>query len=173
MATLNKSEVIAEIKERLTASEGVLLVDYRGLTVKDISELRSNLREVGGAMTVYKNTLTELALRELAMPTMEEHLEGPTAFVFIEGDPVAPAKALTKFAEGHAQLELKAGLLGNTVLDKESVIALSKLPSREELLAKLLGTLQNPTRGFVTVCAGPARGLVTALDAIAKQKDAA
>ena len=173
MATHNKKEVIAEIKERLTASEGVLLVDYRGLTVKEISELRSSLREAGGSMTVYKNTLTELALRELAMPTMEEHLEGPTAFVFIEGDPVAPAKALTKFAESNPALELKAALLGNSVLDKESVIALSKLPSREELIAKLLGTLQNPTRGLVTVCSGPARGLATALDAIAKQKDAA
>ena len=173
MATHNKKEVIAEIKERLTASEGVLLVDYRGLTVKEISELRSSLREAGGSMTVYKNTLTELALRELAMPTMEEHLEGPTAFVFIEGDPVAPAKALTKFAESTPALELKAALLGNSVLDKESVIALSKLPSREELIANLLGTLQNPARGLVTVCSGPARGLATALDAIAKQKDAA
>lgn len=173
MATLNKKEVIAEIKDRLTSSNGVLLVDYRGLTVKEISVLRNNLREAGGSMTVYKNTLTELALRELAMPTLEEYLEGPTAFVFVEGDPVAPAKALTKFAEDSKKLELKAGLLGNSVLNKDDVIALSKLPSREELVAKLLGTLQNPTRGIVTVLSGPARGLATALDAIAKQKDAA
>lgn len=162
MATHDKKEVIAEIKERLTASEGVLLVDYRGLTVKEISELRSKLREHGNSMTVYKNTLTELALRELAMPTLDEYLEGPTAFVFIEGDPVVPAKTLAKFAEAAPALELKAALLGNNVLDTEQFIALSKLPSREELIAKLLGTLQNPTRGFAC-----------ALDAIAKEKEAA
>lgn len=173
MATHVKSAVIAEIKERVTASEAILLVDYRGLSVKDITTLRHNLREVGATMTVYKNTLTELALRELALPTLDEYLQGPTGFVFVSGDPVAPAKALTNFAKENAALVLKGALMGSNVLDQAGLEALSKLPSHEELIAKLLGTLQNPTRGLVTVLGGPARGLATALDAIAKQKAAA
>lgn len=173
MAKNNKQEVVSEIKNRLDSSEAVLLVDYRGLSVKELGMLRKNLRDLDSSMTVYKNTLTEIALRELALPSLGDLLEGPTAFVFVEGDPVAPAKALTSFAKEHKALELKGALLGKSVLDKDGLVAVSKLPSREELVAKLLGTLQNPMRGFVTVAAGPARGLVTALDALAGQKAAA
>lgn len=173
MAKNSKQEVVVEIKERLDASEAVLLVDYRGLSVKALSELRKQLRDLDAHMTVYKNTLTEIALRELALPSLGDLLEGPTAFVFVEGDPVAPAKALTSFAKANKDLELKGALLGNSVLDKDGLVAVSKLPSREELIAKLLGTLQNPARGLVTVVSGPARGLVTALDALAGQKAAA
>lgn len=173
MTKMNKTDVIAVIKERVNASQAVLLVDYRGLTVKQIGELRRSLVEVNGHMTVYKNTLTEIALRELGLPSMDDQLEGPTAFVFVEGDPVAPAKALTTFAKKNKALELKGALLGNMVIDQAGLVALSKLPSREELLAKLLGTLQNPMRGLVTVASGPARGLVTALGQLVKEKEAA
>lgn len=173
MAKPTKQEVVNEIKQRIDASEAVLLVDYRGLTVKEISDLRADLRAQDAQMTIYKNTLTEIALRELALPSMGDLLEGPTAFVFVEGDPVAPAKALTAFAKANEALELKGALLGKSVLDKDGLIAVSKLPSREELIAKLLGTLQNPARGLVTVASGPARGLVTALSALVGQKEAA
>lgn len=173
MTTKNKKDVLEEIKTRFSESDSVILVDYRGLSVKLVSELRKSLREADASMTVYKNTLTELAIRELALPSLDEYLEGPTAFVFISGDPVAPAKVISTFAEKNTALEIKGALVGNSVLGNERVEALAKLPSREELLAKLLGTLQNPMRGFVTVAAGPARGLVTALQAVADQKDAA
>lgn len=173
MATVNKQETVVEIKGLLAESEAVLLVEYRGLTVKQISALRGELRKVDSSMVVYKNRLTEIALRELAMPSLGTLLEGPTAFVFVSGDPVASAKALRTFAAGNDKLVLKGGLLGAQVLDATAVDKLATLPSREELIAKLLGTLQNPMRGVVSVMAGPARGLVTALDAIAKQKSAA
>lgn len=172
MPTVNKQEVVAEIKGRFSDSEAVLLIDYRGLTVKQLSTLRANIRETGGEMTIYKNSLTEIAMRELALPSMESLLEGPSAFVFVAGDPVATAKALATFAKENKALELKGGLVANRVIDEQGLVALSKLPSREELIAQLLGTMQNPLRGIATVCAGPMRGLATALDAIAKQKAA-
>lgn len=173
MATMNKQDTVVEIKGNLTSSEAMILVEYRGLTVKQISELRATLRGVDGQMVVYKNRLVEIALRELVMPEMGALLEGPCAYVFAGGDPVAVAKALKTFAAQNDKLVLKGGLMGPSVLDASGVDKLATLPSREQLIAQLLGTIQNPMRGIVSVMAGPARGLVTALDAIAKQKEAA
>ncbi len=164
-----KKEAVAEIKSQFSDSENVLLVDYRGLSVKDLSALRRKVSGAGGRFIVYKNTLVEIAMTELALPELGGLLEGPSAFVFTGEDPVAAAKALKDFSKDHTKLELKGGLVQNQVLDHDGLSALASLPSREELLAKLLGTLQNPTRGFVSVISGPARGLVTVLDAAAKK----
>lgn len=172
MPTVRKEELVGEIKDRFNGAEAVILTDYRGLTVKEMQQLRSAVREAGGEVKIYKNSLTEIAIRELALPNMDEYLEGPTACVFIGGDPVAPAKALAAFAKEHQALELKGGLVSNQVIGSDGVKAIAKLPSFEELVAKLLGTMQNPLRGTVTVLSGPARALVTALDAVAKQKAA-
>jgi len=174
MPAQSKLDVVAEIKQALDeAKGGVFLVDYRGLTVSEMAALRNNLREVGAEMRVYKNRLVQIALRENALPVMDELLLGPSAFVFVAEEPVASAKALATFAKDHPALEMKGGLVQNEVLDAPSMVALSKLPSREELMAKLLGTLTNPARGMVTVLSGVSRGLVTALDGIAKEKEAA
>jgi large subunit ribosomal protein L10 len=174
MPAQSKVEVVAQIKKRIDAAKGgVLLVDYRGLSVLEMATLRRNLRDTGGEMCVYKNRLVQIALRENALPAMDELLAGPSAFIFIDGDPVASAKALAAFAKDHHALEMKGGLVQNEVLDSESLIAFSKLPSREELIARLLGTLTNPARGMVTVLGGVSRGLVTVLDRIAKEKEAA
>ncbi|MCL2332448.1 MAG: 50S ribosomal protein L10 [Actinomycetia bacterium] len=164
-----KKEAVAEIKSQFSDSENILLVDYRGLSVKDISALRRKVADTGGRFIVYKNTLVEIAMTELALPELGSLLEGPSAFVFTGEDPVAAAKALKDFSKDHSNLELKGGLVQNQVLDSDALKALAALPTREELLAKLLGTLQNPTRGFVYVISGPARGLVTVLDAAAKK----
>jgi len=172
MPSKMKLEAVSEIKQVLdTAKGGIFLVDYRGLTVLQMATLRRELREVGGDMRVYKNRLVTIALRENAMPTMDSLLVGPSAFVFVAEEPVASAKVLAKFAKAHKALEMKGGLIDNEELDSAQVKALSKLPSREELIAKLLGTLSNPARGMVTVLGGVSRGLVTALDAIAKGKE--
>ena len=173
MPAKSKLVVVAEIKERFNSCPNVLLVDYRGLDVQSVSKLRRELREAGGEMIVYKNTLTQIAMRELALPSMEDLLMGPSAFIFAEGDPVASAKVLANFAKENAALELKGGLVQSQIIDESGLQALAKLPSREELLAKLLGTLGNPARGMVTVLSGPARGLVTALSDLQKQKEAA
>jgi large subunit ribosomal protein L10 len=167
-----KFDVVKEIKDTLDeAVGGVFLVDYRGLTVIEMATLRRELREVGGDLRVYKNRLVNIALRENALPSLDDLLLGPSAFVFIAEEPVASAKVIAKFSKAHPALEMKGGLVSGDVLDVAQMKALSKLPSREELIAKLLGTLTNPARGMVTVLGGVSRGLVTALDAIAKGKE--
>jgi len=172
MPTATKEALVAEIKDRFNESAAVIMADYRGLTVKQMQQLRTKVREVGGEIKIYKNSLTEIAVRELALPSMDEFLAGPTAFVFIEGDAVAPAKALTTFAKENPALELKGGFVQNQVVDSAGVKAIASLPSREELLAKLLGTMLNPLTGTVRVLSGPARAFVTVVDAIAKEKAA-
>jgi large subunit ribosomal protein L10 len=133
--TNEKQELVAEIKERFEKSDSVILVDYRGLTVKEMQELRSKTREAGAEIRVYKNTLTQIAVRELDLPNMDAYLEGPTAFVFTGEDPVAPAKAMSTFMREHAALEFKGGFVQNALVDAEAIKAIAKLPSRDELIA--------------------------------------
>lgn len=168
-----KTTVVAEIKEKLTGSVGVIMADYRGLSVKEMQELRAKVRDAGGELKVYKNTLTEIALRELAMPAMDEVLEGPTAFLFAHEDPVAPTKALVEFAKKHEALEVKGGFVQNALVDAAGVKAIAALPSREELIAKIMGSMVNPVRGFMQVANGPAAAFARAVRAVADQKAAA
>ncbi|MCE5190833.1 MAG: 50S ribosomal protein L10 [Actinomycetia bacterium] len=172
MPTVDKKAIVAEIKERFAASAGVIVADYRGLSVKEMRTLRTNVRSVGGEVKIYKNTLAELAIRELAMPSMDALLTGPTAIIFLEGDPVAPAKAVMDFAKEHKLLEVKGGFIEHAVVNAESVKAIASLPAREVLIAKLLGTLQAPASGFVRVLNGPAAAFARALRAVADQKAA-
>ena len=173
MASENKHAVVAEIKERITDSEGMILIDYRGLSVKEMQELRGNVREAGGDLKIYKNRLTIIGLRELAMPTMDEHLVGPTAFVFTSEDPAAPAKAIVDYSKEHDALEVKAGFLENAVVSASEVKAIAALPSREELVAKLMGTMLNPVRNFMAQANAPASALTRTMKAVADQKAAA
>jgi large subunit ribosomal protein L10 len=173
MPTVQKEQLVEEIKDRFAGSQAILLADYRGLSVKELQELRVNLRQVGAELTIYKNSLTEIAMRELALPSMTEYLAGPTAFVFAGEDPVAPAKALTTFARAHPALDLKGGLVENQVVDASGVKAIATLPSREELIAKLLGTMINPIVGFARVLNGPTEAFARTVQAVADQKAAA
>lgn len=173
MPTATKTASVAEIKNKLTGSVGVILADYRGLSVKEMQELRSKVREAGGEVKIYKNTLTEIAVRELALPSMDEFLVGPTAFVFAQDDPVGPAKAVVDFAKKHAALEVKGGLIRNAIVDEATIKVLAALPSREELIAKLMGTLLNPIRGFMGMANAPAAAFVRVLGRVADQKAAA
>jgi large subunit ribosomal protein L10 len=173
MPTAQKEQLVEEIKDRFAGSQAVLLADYRGLSVKELQQLRVKLREAGAELTVYKNSLTEIAMRELALPSMTDYLAGPTAFIFSTDDPVAPAKALTAFAKEHKALELKGGLVENQVVDSEAVKAIAMLPSRDELIAKLLGTMINPIVGFARVLNGPVEAFARTVAAVADQKAAA
>ncbi|MDO8915372.1 MAG: 50S ribosomal protein L10 [Coriobacteriia bacterium] len=173
MPTHLKEQTVSQIKDRFARATAVILVDYRGLSVKELQGLRVKLRESGSELRVYKNTLTEIAMRELAMPDLGSLLEGPSAFTFCYGDPVAPAKALVAYQKDHHALELKGGFIEHAVTDAAGVKALASLPSREELLAKLLGTMINPVGGFVRVLAGPAGAFARVLQSIADQKAAA
>jgi large subunit ribosomal protein L10 len=172
MSTPDKIALVAEIKDRFAGAAGVIMADYRGLTVKEMQGLRSKLHVTGADIKVYKNTLTELAIRELALPPMDEILEGPTAFVFTSADPAASAKALVDYAKEHKALELKGGFIDRAVIDAAGIKAVAALPPREVLIAKLLGTFQAPASSFVRVLNGPAAAFARALQAIADQKAA-
>ena len=173
MANQMKEKMVSEIQKSVEESNVMWVVDYRGLTVKQTEALRGLLRKQEASMKVFKNTLVKRVLSAAELPVLDEVLAGPSAFVFASGDPVASAKALKDFAKGNPQLIVKGGILDGSEMTPEQVKAIADLPSREELLAKLVGTMQNPMSGLVRVLNGSATGLVQALDQIAKQKSAA
>lgn len=173
MPTTEKQRLVGEIKDRLSDYGGVILADYRGLSVKDMRALRTSLRAVGAEATVYKNSLAQIAIRELDLPNMDEFLAGPTVFVFTPEDPVATAKALMDFAKENKVFAFKGGLIEGNVVSADAVKAIALLPSREELIAKLMGTLLNPIRGFMATANAPAGAFARAVKAVADQKAAA
>lgn len=173
MPTEQKVATIAEIRDKFAGAGGVILVDYRGLTVKEMQGMRAKLREVGAEVRVYKNTLTARALIELEYPSMDEMLEGPTAFVFAGDEPVAPSKAIFDYAKEHKALEVKGGLFEGHVVAAADVKRLASLPSREILIAQIMGALQSPVRNFMYLCNAPAGALARAFRAVADQKAAA
>lgn len=164
-----KVKAVEEIRDKFQRAKSVILTDYRGINVADLTELRKKLREQGIEYKVIKNTLTSIALRDFDF-TLDEYLVGPTAAAFSYEDPVAPAKILMEFAKTHKELEIKAGVVEGKAIDKDAVVNLSKLPSKEELLAKAVGSIQSPLYGIVSVLQGPLRGLVYTLQAIQDKK---
>lgn len=173
MPNANKIEDVAAIKDRFARASAVILADYRGLTVKEMQALRAALRDSGAELRVYKNTLAQIAMRELALPDLGDLLDGPTAFLFSYSDPVAPAKAIVDFTKDHKLLEIKGGFIDSTITSAAGVQALASLPSREVLLAKLLGTMLNPLTGFARVLNGPVEAFARTVQAVADQKAAA
>jgi large subunit ribosomal protein L10 len=151
-------------------SKSVILADYRGLNVMEVTELRKKLREAGVEYRVVKNTLTSRAAKAANIDGLDQFLSGPTALAFGIDDVVAPAKILADFAKDHKKLELKGGVLEGKVIDLDAVKQLANLPSREVLLGQLAGMLQAPMRGLVTVLSGPLRNLTYAVEAVRKQK---
>lgn len=144
-----KEAKVAEIKEKIEKSEGVIFAHYQGLNVQEDTELRRKLREAGVEYKVYKNTLTTLAVKELGIEEIIPYLEGPISIAFGYEDPIVPAKVLNNFAKEHKSLELKAGIISGEVYDQDKVNYLSTLPSRDELIAKLLGSFKAPVSNFV------------------------
>lgn len=173
MPSVQNVEKLQAIKEDLADVQAVWVVDYRGLTVKQSEQLRGAIREADAVLKVYKNSLVQLALKELDMPAMDDVLAGPSAFVFAAGDPVASAKALKDFAKTNENLVIKGGIMEGAAVDAATVEQIAALPSREELIAKLLGSLQNPMVKTVRVLNGPMEAFARCVSAIADQKDAA
>jgi large subunit ribosomal protein L10 len=139
-----KVAVVDEVREKLAGADAALLTEYRGLTVKQLAELRRALRPAGGEYKVYKNTLVRFAAREVVEDRLDSMLTGPSAIAFVQGDPAAVAKALREYARGHQALVLKGGLLGDKIVTAKDVEALADLPSRDVLLAQLAGAFQAP-----------------------------
>lgn len=143
-----KEARVAEIKEKLEKSQSVILASYQGLTVEEDTELRKTLREAGVEYKVYKNSLVTLAAKELGHDGIIPFLEGPVSIAFGYEDATAPARILNDFAKTHKKLELKAGIVGGEVYDSQKVTQLASIPSKEVLLAKLLGSFKAPISNF-------------------------
>ena len=146
-----KQPVVQAIVDDIQGAEAVVLVDYRGLTVAQDTELRKQMREAGVIYKVCKNTMMKRAFEGTEFAALEEHLEGPSAIAISKDDATAPARILCKFAKDAKALELKGGVVEGTVYDVAGLAELAKIPSREELLSKLLGSLQSPIANFARV----------------------
>jgi large subunit ribosomal protein L10 len=143
-----KQAVVGEITDKLKAAASVVVVDYRGLNVGQVTELRKQLRDAGIDFKVYKNSMSRRAAEAAGLEGLNEHLTGPNAIAFSNEDVVAPAKILNDFAKKNEKLEIKAGVIEGVVASEEDVKALAELPSREGLLSMLLSVLQAPMRNF-------------------------
>jgi len=172
MAIMSKTQVIEELSAKLATAKAAFLADYRGLTVDEVNELRGKLREAGVEYRVVKNTLLRLATKDTPFTCLDEYLKGPTAIAIAQEDPVAPAKVLSDFAKSSKVFELKTAVLDGKLLSLAEVSALAELPSRDELLAKMLGSINAPVSNFVGVLAAVPRSLVQVLGAIKEQKEA-
>ncbi len=155
-----KKEIVVEIADKLKSSVSTVVVDYRGLNVAEVTELRKQLRDAGIEFKVYKNTMTRRAAESVDLAGLNEVLTGPNAIAFSNEDVVAPAKIINDFAKKHEALEIKAGVIEGTVATVEDIKALAELPSREGLLSMLLSVLQ-----------APIRNLALAAKAVADQKE--
>ncbi|MEJ2200604.1 MAG: 50S ribosomal protein L10 [Desulfuromonadaceae bacterium] len=172
MNRTSKEKVVSELAEKLASAKAAFLADYRGLNVDMVNNLRGQLRGVSVDYLVVKNTLLKLAAKGTSAECLNDHLAGPTAIAIVMDEPVAPAKVLTDFAKANPKFELKAGALDGKLLSVDDIKALSELPSREVLLAKVLGSLNAPASNFVGVLAAIPRSLVQVLAAIQDQKAA-
>lgn len=171
MKRMQKEKIVEALHEKFSRAKTALLTDFRGLNMSAISELRSQLRDASVEYQVVKNTLAARASEGTDMSLLKDHFSGPCAVALSYEDPVAPAKVLTKFSEENKALEIKIGIVDGRVIDLDGIIRLSKLPSEEELLAKLLMTLNAPITGFVTVLGGVLRNFMGVLEAIKRQKE--
>lgn len=146
-----KKPIVAEISENVKDAQSVVLVDYRGLTVEQDTQLRRQLREAGITYKVYKNTMMNFAFKGTDFESLAPHLEGPSAIAISKDDATAPARVLAKFAKTTPALELKGGVVEGVYYDAKGILGISSIPSKEELLSKLLGSIQSPIANFARV----------------------
>ncbi len=167
-----KKAVVTEITEKIKASKSVVLVDYNGLTVAEVSELRNKCRQAGCEYKVYKNTLVRKALNDLGYKDFDADLNGPTAVAFGQ-DETGAAKVMVAAAKDYdKKIVLKSAFVDNSYVDKKGVSELATMPSREELIAKMLGSLQAPVANLAGVLSNIISALPRALDAVARNKQA-
>ncbi|PIE61562.1 MAG: 50S ribosomal protein L10 [Desulfobacterales bacterium] len=168
-----KKELVERLSKQLADAEISVLVDYKGLTVLQITELRAKLRDAGVQMEVVKNTLMRLASKGTDSEVLEALCKGPNAVVISQDDPVAPAKVLVEFAKDNEKLDIKGAAMGGKLLSVAEVEQLAKMPSKEDLLAQLVYTINAVPTNLVNVLSGVPRSFVNVLNAVKDQKDAA
>lgn len=165
-----KEKIIHSLAEKLKDSKAAVFSDFKGLSVKDTTTLRKELRQEGVDFKVVKKTLMNIALKDAGIKADTKEMEGQIAVAISAKDEVAAAKIIATMAKANENIKIVSGILGKDVLSKEEVTALSQLPSKVELLGKLVGTLNAPVSGLVNVLAGNLRGLVQVLKAVADSK---
>ena len=146
-----KQPIVDEISAHLDGAKAAVVVDYRGLTVEQDTALRKKLREAGVVYKVYKNTYINFAIKGTAFEELSKHLEGPTAIAISKEDATAPARILFDFSKNAPALELKAGVVEGTYYDEKGIQVIATIPSKDELLAKFLGSIQSPITNFARV----------------------
>lgn len=171
MQTRQQKEIITkELAKKIKGAKATVFSDFKGLTMKDMTVLRKELKEEGVSLKVVKKTLINIALKEAGVEADILKMEGQIAVAVSDKDEVAAAKIMSKFSKANDNLKVTGGILEGRMLSIEDVIALSKLPSKEELLAKFVGTINAPISGLVNVLAGNLSGLVRVLKAVADKK---
>jgi large subunit ribosomal protein L10 len=166
----SKKQAVKDVTALINASQIGVLVDYRGLSVAQDTELRNKLRAAGVKYSVVKNTTIRFALEDVNLPELDSSLHGPTAIATSESDLIAPAKVLFDFAKENEELEIKAGFMDGKVVDAATIKKLATLPPKEVLISKMLGSLQSPIAGFANVLNANITGLVRVLDQISKKQ---
>jgi large subunit ribosomal protein L10 len=170
MPTPEKAQTIDELAEQLSRAKLAILTDYRGLSVTGLQGLRATLRPLNAEFKIAKNTLTRIAAEKAGIDGLTPMLDGPLALVLAYDDVVAPSKAISDFARTSRILTVKGGVLENQIVSAKGIEDLATLPSRDELLSKLLGLLDSPAQRLVTVLNGPSQSLVQVLNAYAEQQ---
>ena len=173
MNRTQKETAVSVLREVFQKAEAVVVSEFRGLTVAQANELRRGLQQEGASHRVVKNTLARLAVEGTDFEPLKDAFTGPTAISFTFGDPVALAKAVSKFAQANPELTIRCGAMAGRLLTDEQVKALALLPSREELLGQFVGVLAGPIRGLLGVLSGVPRSFVQVLGQIQQQKEAA
>lgn len=168
----DKQAIVSDLKDKLEQAHSVVIADYRGLTVKEVTELRALLRKKGVELKVVKNTLIKRAADENGVEGLDSYLEGTNVWAFSMEDAVSAAKIMKDYAKTHPKLVLKGGILEKKAFDAQKVVDLADLPSREVLLGQFAGLLQSPIVAFATVVQGPIRKVAYALEAVRASKEA-
>jgi large subunit ribosomal protein L10 len=168
----DKVEAVDEIKSRIEGSSIAIVTQYQGITVEQVTDLRSKLRSEGVTFKVYKNTLAKRALDDMGLSDAVAYMEGPIAWAFCE-DPVAPAKILKKFSESVPAIVMRGGILDGKPVSSDQLDSLADLPSQDQLRAQLVGTLAMPLRNFVGALSAVPRNLANVLEQVRKQKEEA
>ena len=166
-----KAAAIAEIASHIDQSEAIFAVDYRGITVAQVAELRATLRQSDATFKVVKNSLTERAADQVGAESLKDFLAGPTALTFVRGDIATAAKVVADYARTTQLLPFKGGLMEGATLDVEQIRSLSKLPSREVLYGQLVGVVASPIGGLVRSLGGLLGGLAVALGQVREKKE--
>ena len=171
MDRAQKELEVRGINDRFEKAKALIFADYRGLKVREMTDLRAKLREGESSMKVVKNRLVKRVLKERGLDDLNEFFTDPTAIASTETDPASPAKILVEFAKKCEALQIKAGFMDGALLTKAQIEYLATLPSKDELLAKALSSMNAPATNFTMVLAAIPRQLVTVIDAIRKQKE--